>query len=160
MKYYTFVMLFLITGLLSPICTRAFAEDKVVADDYPEIVDIVYEWSPEGNAIQVGDHLISSFKTVWSDNGNGEISRAGRQNIKTGSVVKVYLVKNDENGFWTADRIVILSGNALASAVQSLPENKKLEFENYQENTEVNLPSKSPSTPAKKPVFENGAWKN
>ncbi len=160
MKYYTFVMLFLITGLLSPLCTRAFAEDQAVVDDYPEIVDIVYEWSSEGNAIQVGDHLISSFKTVWSDNGNGEISQAGRQDIKTGSVVKAYLVNNDENGFWTADRIVILSGNALDSAVQSLSENKKLEVKNSQENAEVNLPTKSPSAPAKKPVFENGTWKN
>jgi hypothetical protein len=159
MKNSIALIMIISTGLLSSLCGKSLAEEKSL-ESYMEILDIVYEWSPKGKAIQVGEHLISSFNTVWSDTGSGEIILAGSQAIKVGGVVKAYLIKKDENGFWLADRIVVLSGRTLDSAVQSFPENKKLDFQNSQKNTERNVPPKVPSTPAQKPVLENGVWKN
>lgn len=147
MKHSLLSIACLAISLLSPLCSISFAE-VTGTEDYKEIIGIVREWSPNGKAIQVGDHTISDFKTTWSDNGSGKITQVGSQNIKTGGAVKAYLIKEDENGFWTADRIVILSGSAVSPTVTNQPSDKKVEITN------------PPSSSEKKPFLENGVWKN
>jgi hypothetical protein len=134
--------------------TASFAEEERPAI---EIVDIVYEWSPEGTAIQVGDYNISKFVSVWLDNGGGEIVQTNNESIKTGGLARVSLIGQDENGFWMADRVIMLSGAAFDSTVKSLPEIKRNEIMKSQE------PQKEMAQPipqVKPPVLNNGVWKN
>jgi hypothetical protein len=123
-----------------------------------EIIDLVYEWSPEGTSIQIGKYNISEFDTVWMDSGNGNIVQTNSNDIKTGNLVKVYLVNQDENDFWLADRLVVLSGTALDSAIKSLPDNKRDEKLHTKENEE-NIPSESKKQ-IELPVLDNGVWRN
>ncbi|MBN4058813.1 hypothetical protein JYT18_01135, partial [Desulfocapsa sp. AH-315-J15] len=74
---------------------------------YTEVVDLVLEWSPQGNAIQVGDYMISDFGSVWSDTGDGNVVLASKSAINQGGLVKALLINKDENGFWLADRIIV-----------------------------------------------------
>ncbi len=122
-----------------------------------EIVDIVYEWSPEGTAIQVGDYNISKFGSVWMDNGDEKIVQTNSDNIKTGGLARVSLIRQDENGFWIAERVVMLSGAAYDSSVKSLPEIKRNEIMNSQNSHEESI---QPIPQVKPPVLSNGVWKN
>jgi len=147
MKYFILSIACAAICFLSPICSRLSAGDKS-AEDYKEVVGTVCELDQGGRSFQVGDYMISNFKTVWEDNGSGKISQVGIERIKAGEVVKAYLIKEDENGFWTADRIVILSGRALDSKVKNQAGYKEMEVTN------------PPAPSEKKPVLDNGVWKN
>jgi hypothetical protein len=122
-----------------------------------EIIDIIYEWSPGGTAIQVGDYNISKFDSVWIDNGDEKNVQTNNDSIKTGGLARVSLIRQDENGFWIAERIIMLSGTAYESTVKNLPEIKRNEIMRSQESQKENI---SPIPQEKPPVFNNGVWKN
>ncbi|MBV5330062.1 MAG: hypothetical protein JZU65_20945 [Chlorobium sp.] len=122
-----------------------------------EIVDIVYEWSPEGTAIQVGDYNILKFGSVWIDNGDEKIVQTNNDSIKTGGLARVSLIRQDENGFWIAERVILLSGTAYDSTLKSLPEIKRNELMKSQDTQKESI---QPIPQVNPPVLNNGVWKN
>lgn len=154
MKPYMLFVCGAIFLLLSLNTKMLFADEEKA---YTEVVDIVYEWSPDGSSIQVGGYLISSFGSVWIERGDGKSVQTNSNKIKNKDLVKAYLIERDENGFWTADRIIVLSDKAFSAAVESLPESKKNEIMLEQENV-----SEKPTTLPKLngPVLKDGVWIN
>ena len=155
MKQYILISFILVFWVLFPFCMVTSADEG--AEGYTEVIDLVYEWSPQGTAIQVGDYMISDFGSVWLDRGNEDIVQSGNSVIKQGSLVKALLADKDENGFWHADRIIVLSGSALDDAMEKLPEPKRKEL---LENLKSEVESLAPRYQSKKPILEEGVWKN
>lgn len=124
MKAYKLIIFMLILGIL--LSNFSFADEK--AHDYREFVDIVYEWTPYGNMIQVGDYTISDIRSVWLDKGDKNIVQVSTSHINQGGLARVFLINKDENGFWVADKIIVFSGKGLDDAIKALPLIKKKEF--------------------------------
>lgn len=116
----------LLFGLLSTGTAVATAADET-GPDYREIIDIIYEWTPYGSSIQVGDIIISRIESVWLDTGGDTISQAGKSHIRQGNLARAVLKKKDRNGFWTA-QIIVFSGKGLEKAVKCLSRAKRNEF--------------------------------
>ena len=155
MKRYTLIIFILVSWILFPLNIVSAAEEGV--EEYTEVIDLVYEWSPQGNAIQVGDYSISDIGSVWLDRGNEDISQTGNNVIKEGGLVKAMLVDRDENGFWLADKIIVLSGNALEAAIEKLPESKRKQL---LEGLASEDESSAPKYQSQQPFLEEGVWKN
>ncbi len=155
MKQTIFIIFIFTSWVLFPLFTVSFADEG--AGEYTEVIDLVYEWSLQGGAIQVGDYMISDIGSVWLDRGNEDISQSGNSVIKQGGLVKALLIDKDENGFWRADRIVVLSGSALDAAMQNLPESKRKQLlKSLQSEGE----SRTPQYQSQEPFLEEGVWKN
>ena len=155
MKRYALIIFILVSWVLFPLSIVSAAEEG--AEEYTELIDIVYEWSPQGNAIQVGDYTISDIGSVWLDRGSEDISQTGNSVIKQGGLVKALLVDKDENGFWRADRIVVLSGSALDAAIEELPELKRKQL---LESLKSEGESEAPQYQSQKPILKDGVWTN
>ena len=155
MKRYTLIIFILVSWILFPLNIVSAAEEGV--EEYTEVIDLVYEWSPQGNAIQVGDYSISDIGSVWLDRGNEDISQTGNSVIKQGGLVKALLVDKDENGFWRADKIIVFSGSALDAAIEKLPESKRKQL---LEGLASEDESSAPKYQSQKPIFIDGAWTN
>ena len=133
------------------------------ADDfqYVEVIDLVYEWSPGGEAIQVGDYMISEFDSVWSDTGDGDIVMVGRSAIKLGGLVKTLLTGKDENGFWIADRVIVLAGDGVDAAMEALPEAKRQQLTSSQESNATDNDNTPTNRQSGEFLYEeDGVWKN
>ena len=140
-----------------------FAFGDSFADDvqFIEVVDLVYEWSLEGEAIQVGDYMISEFDSVWTDTGDGELIMVGRSAIKLGGLVKTLLIGKDENGFWIADRVIVLVGDGVDSAIEALPEAKRQQLTSSQESNATDNDNTPTSHQSGGLLYEeDGVWKN
>lgn len=122
-----------------------------------EIVDVIYEWSPEGAAIQVGDYNITKFDSVWIDIGDEKIVQTNNDSVKTGGLARVSLIRQDKNGFWIAERVIMLSGKAYDSTLESLPEIKRNEIMKSQDAQKESI---QPIPRLNPPVLNNGVWKN
>lgn len=155
MKRYTLLTFLFVSWVLFPLCIVSFADED--AKEYTEVCDLVYEWSPQGNAIQVGDYTISKIGSVWLERGNEDLVRAGNSVIKQGGLVKALLVNKDENGFWLADKIIVFSGSALDAAIEKLPESKRKQL---LESMESEGKSRAPHYQSQQPFLEEGVWKN
>ncbi len=88
--------------------------------DYRSFVDIVCEWTPYGNQIQVGDYTITKIRSVWLDNGEGPMVEVSSGSIHLGELARVILINEDENGFLDADKIVVFSGKGLEKAMNEI----------------------------------------
>lgn len=117
--------LFLIGFITVSVCT---AEEEKEAVDYREFLDIVSEWTPYGDVIQVGDTLISDFDSVWIDNGGKDLMPAGKGDIKIGKLARVILNTKDDENRWSAHKIILFSGKKLESVVELLPGDMKKEY--------------------------------
>ena len=96
--------------------------------DYEEFTDIIYEWTPGGTVIQVGNQIISKFNSVWIDRGGGTPEMASRSYLKIGKPARVILLRKDNNGFWVAHKIVVFSEKGMEKAMNLLPLIKRKEF--------------------------------
>lgn len=152
---YLLVTFLFVSCALFPLCIVSFADENAV--EYTEVIDLVYEWSPQGNAIQVGDYTISEIGSVWLERGNEDIVRAGNSVIKQGGLVKALLVNRDENGFWRADRIIVFYGSALDAVIEKLPEPKRKQL---LESLESESESRAHQYQSQQPFLEEGVWKN
>lgn len=101
----------------------AFAENS--EPEYKEFVDIVYEWTPHGNMIQIGDFTISKINSVWLDNGGETLSQVGTSYIEQGKPARAMLLEKDANGMWIAEKIIVFSGKGFDNLVKTLPPNQK-----------------------------------
>ncbi len=155
MRYRTITFLLLFFTLLP--LGNSFGDE--LPEGYTEVVDLVYEWSPQGNAIQVGDYMISDLGSVWSDTGDGNVVMVGKSAINQGGLVKALLIDKDENGFWLADRIIVFSGKGVDSAMKGLAETKKEQLVSTQESS-VETKDTLPDRPSEEPFLEDGVWKN
>ena len=155
MKRYALIIFILVSWVLFPLTIVSAAEEG--AEEYTELIDIVYEWSPQGNAIQVGDYTISDIGSVWLDRGSEDISQTGNSVIKQGGLVKALLVDKDESGFWIADRIIVFSGSALDAAIEELPELKRKQL---LESLKSEDESETPQYQSQKPILKDGVWTN
>ncbi len=155
MKRYILITFLLVFWALSPLCIVSSADES--AEKYTEVIDLVNEWSPQGNAIQVGDYTISDIGSVWLDRGNGDISQTGNSVIRQDGLVKVLLLDKDENGFWLADRIIVFSGSALDAAIEKLPE---LTRKQLLESLESEDEGRAPQYQSQQPVLIDGVWTN
>ena len=124
MKLYKSLIITLILGILCP--NLLSAEEQ--GYDYKEFTDIVYEWTPNGNMIQVGDYTISDIRSVWLDKGDKELYRVSKSYIQEGKLVRVLLINKDNNGFWIAHKIVVFSGKGLKTAIKQLSLIKRKEL--------------------------------
>ncbi len=125
MKYYKFIIFIFILGLFFSSVSSA----GDIEHDYKEFIDIVYEWTPYGNMIQVGDYTISNIKSVWLDEGgNKDLVPVNKTYIHVGNLVKAVVINTDTNGFWIADKIIVFSGKGLKTAMKSLSPMEKKEF--------------------------------
>jgi len=124
MKPYKLLTFIFILGLF--FSSFSYAEEK--EHDYREFIDIVYEWTPYGNMIQVGDVTISDIRSVWLDEGNKDLVEVSKSYIHQGDLVKPLLIKKDANGFWIADEIIVFSGKGLDAVIKNLSFMKKKEF--------------------------------
>ncbi len=124
MKSYKVLIITLILGVL---CS-SFSSAEEQEYDYKEFTDIVYEWTPNGNMIQVGDYTISDIRSVWLDQGDKELVQVNKSYIKQSKLVKVLLINKDNNGFWIAHKIIVFSGNSLKTAIKKLSLIKRKEL--------------------------------
>ena len=124
MKAYKLIIFMSILGLLF----SSFSSADENLPDYKEFIDIVYEWTPNGSMIQVGDYTISDIKSVWLDNGNENIVNVSTSYINQGELAKAVLITQDDNGFWIADKIIVFSGKGLDTVIKTLPLIKKKEL--------------------------------
>ncbi len=149
--------------LVAILCLPFFFLSSLVADeperDYKIIVDLVYEWSPQGGMIQIGDYTISDMGSIMLDSGTGSLVPAGKGRIKTGGLVKAMLIDQDKNGFWRADRIIVFTGEALASAKQLLPKAKQNEIILDQLEQNNNLPGQREQITRKPYLDQDGVWR-
>lgn len=128
MKIFKILISLLMLGFLTiSVCT---AEEETEAIDYREFTDIVSEWTPYGNMIQVGDTLIYEFDSVWFDDGGPELIPASRGDIKAGKLARVLLKSQDDNNRWSAYKIILFKGKALDRLVDMLPGDMKEEYSN------------------------------
>ena len=124
MKPVKLCSIILIIGFLySGLC---FADDTET--DYKEFIDIVYEWTPYGNMIQIGDYTISKFDSVWLDNGGTQLVKANTSYIKNGDLARALLINQDDNGFWIAHKIIVFSGEGLKKAINQISIAKRKEY--------------------------------
>ncbi len=115
--------------LVTCVCMISFSSVSAQEEpDYRSFVDIVYEWSPYGNVIQIGDFTISNIQSVWLDNGGKEEVKVSTSYIKQGGIARAVLIDQDENGFWNAYKIIVFSGKGLEKAIQELPLVKRKTF--------------------------------
>ena len=112
----------LVIGLLS-LTGVSYAEET--APDYIQFIDIVNEWAPYGQTIQVGDHIISEIRSVWLDNGVKDMIEVNTGYIELGMPVRAVLIEQDADGFWVADKIIVFEGKGLDAAMEYLPLNKR-----------------------------------
>ena len=124
MKFYNVLIITLILGIL---CS-SFSSAEEQEYDYKEFTDIVYEWTPNGNMIQVGDYIISDIRSVWLDKGDKELVQVSKSYIKEGRLVRVLLINKDNNGFWIAHKIIVFSGKRLKTAIKQLSSIKRKEL--------------------------------
>lgn len=124
MQTYKFMIAAVISGLLF----SGLLSAQENAPDYRAFVDIVYEWTPNGNKIQVGDFIISNIQSVWLDNGSKEMVRVGTSYIRHGKPVRAVLKSKDSDGYWIADKIIVFSGDGLKTAVKQLSVIKRKEY--------------------------------
>lgn len=153
-----FVLLVILCIQFSLALSVSAEKTEKPAIDYKVIVDFVYEWSPQGEMIQIGDYLISDLGSVMLDNGSEPLIPVSKGKIKTGSLVRAMLISEDKNGAWKAGKIIVLAGKALASAEDSLSGNKKKELKAglFREDSEMPLPRKQDT---RQPYLEDGVWK-
>ena len=151
-----FTVLVVILCFNLPLSLPVSAETSAI--DYKVITDIVYEWSPLENAIQIGDYTISDMGSVMLDNGSEHLVPAGKGKIKTGNLVRAMLIGRDENGFWKAGKIIVLTGKALTSAKNSLPETKQKELKRERLRQDSDAPVQKKQD-GKQPYLEGGVWK-
>ncbi|WP_022668516.1 hypothetical protein [Desulfospira joergensenii] len=129
MKSYTIIILSLILG----VCFIGISSAEE-ATDYRVVTDIVYELANSGNVAQIGDFTVSEIRSVWQNRGEKDaqgqpvLIQVSRSYIRQGKPASVFLIKKDESGFWTADRIVVYSGKGLKDAIQALPLSKRKEL--------------------------------
>jgi hypothetical protein len=130
MKKKHIAILFLIIILVSPF-SLSFSEEGT--PDYRSFVDIIYEWTPYGDAIQVGDFTINKIESVWIDKGDGIIVKASKGDIKTKEFAKVVLKEqnSDSEGRWVAHKIILFSGKGLKTLLDSMSEREKMEYYLY-----------------------------
>lgn len=93
--------------------------------DYPEFTDIIYEWTPGGRMIQVGNRTISRIDSVWIDKGNNTLKKTGKWSLKVGKPARVILLGNDKSGFWQAHKIIVFSGKGMKTALKLLPKSQR-----------------------------------
>lgn len=117
MKIYKSIIVLFISGIL--FSTLLFANEN--ENDYIELTDIVYEWTPYGNMIQVGDYIISEIRSVWLDEGKESMVEVSTSYIEQGKLARVLLIDKDANGFWRADKIIVFSGKGLEKATKRSP---------------------------------------
>jgi len=92
--------------------------------DYKQFTDIVYEWTSGGKMIQIGDSTISRIKSVWldkgdrDDQGNPILVRAGKYNIRVGRLATPLMLKQDQNGYWVAEKLILYSGKGVEKALK------------------------------------------
>ncbi len=122
MKLYKLISIALVLGLLL-LAGASYAEE--MKPDYKQFVDIVYEWSPYGDMIQVGDYTISEIRSVWLDNGGKDMLKVTTGYIKQGAPVRAVVINQDANGSWIADKIIVFAGEGLEKALKHLPLSKR-----------------------------------
>ncbi len=149
--------------LFTILCLPFFFLSSLAANgpekDYKIIIDLVYEWSPQGSMIQIGDYTISDMGSIMLDNGSGSLVPVGRGRIQTGELVKVRLIDKDKNGFWQAYQIIVLTGEALASAKQSLPRAKQKELTINQLEKDNDMLEQREQGTVKPYLDKDGVWK-
>lgn len=158
MKYSNKVLMYCLTFLhIFALSCISFADERV---NSVELVDVVYEWSPGSTSIQIGDYTINNFASVWVDNGYESMTQVSSNRIKTGDLVKVYLINKDSDGFWRADKIIIFAGEALTDEIENLPEIKREEIKRNELRSTKS--SSSPRAPrqTQTPVLIDGVWVN
>lgn len=96
--------------------------------DYREFTDIIYEWTPGGTVVQVGNQTISKFNSVWLDRGGKTLEKANKSYLKVGKPARVILLGKDKNGFWKAHKIVVFSGKGMKKAMNLLPKSRRKEL--------------------------------
>lgn len=122
MTPYKKIILTLVIGLLS---LSGVSHAEEMEPDYIQFIDIVYEWTPYGETIQVGDHTISEIRSVWLDNGGKDMLEVDTDYIKLGAPVRAVLINQDANRFWIADKIIVFAGKGLEAAIKHLPLSKR-----------------------------------
>lgn len=96
--------------------------------DYREFTDIIYEWTPGGTVIQVGNQTISRFNSVWLDRGEKTLEKVSQSYLKVGKPARVILLGKDKDGFWEAHKIVVFSGKGVEKAMSLLPKIRRKEL--------------------------------
>ena len=124
MKPVKLCLIILISGILYS--GLSFADETEI--DYRQFIDIVYEWTPYGKSIQIGDYTISKFDSVWLDNGGTQLIKANTSYIKTGGLARVLLINQNDDGFWIAHKIIVFSGEGLKKAINQISIAKRKEY--------------------------------
>lgn len=73
------------------------------------IEDTIVEASSDCTMIQVGNYMIDSVDSYFIDNGTNDDVSATSGDLYLGAMVKVVLQGKDENGFWRAESVTLLS---------------------------------------------------
>ena len=85
-----------------------------------DLVDVVVEWSPEDHYLQVGDYTISEFGEIFVINKEDQEIAGDEKDFYIGAVVQAQLADQDENGFWHAEKMTILKGEAQKNVLAKL----------------------------------------
>ncbi len=122
MKNHLFLFCTISVLLLLP--GMAFSEE---APDYRELTGIVFEWTPNGDMIQIENLTISGIKSVWLDEGKGDegLIRVNKSYIKEGKLARALLLDKDRNGLWIAEKIIVFSGKGLDDVMKRLTRKQK-----------------------------------
>ncbi len=139
--------------LLLPV--MSMASDPVGSE--LDVVDIVYEWDPQGTVIQVGNYNVSYFESVWVDVGKGEPIQGTASDIVLGGLVKAILIDKDEDRRWLANRIIVYRGDGLEQALAIVSEDIKKQV--LQKQKEDQEGGRSPEN-KQDLKLENGVWTN
>lgn len=124
MKPYKIIIFLFVLGFF--FTSFSLANEK--EPDYKSFIDIVYEWTPYGNMIQVGDYTISYINSVWLDDGGKDLIPVSKARIHVGDPVKAVVISQEDNGYWIADKIIVFSGKGLDDALKNISAIKKEEF--------------------------------
>lgn len=157
MKSYKLVAFIIIIFIQSPFI--AFSAEVEGVDTNVEVTDKIYEWTPDGTIIQVGDYTITTIGDIYIDDGVGEYVSADKSALSVGGLVTARLVSTDKNRFWESEKIIVYTDKALEDQLALLSENETSDIANsdVEENDDTSKTMKSQS---KKPRLIDGVWVN
>ncbi len=143
-----------VSGFCCVLCVLLLGGAGLAADsERIEIVDTVYEWAPDGDYLQVGDYIITNVgNKVWLGKQAEEKVRVDKNRIQPGNIIKAVLSGKNEDGFWLAESITILSEQTVDSSSEE---------ENAGNTREVEEHDKASSQSRGREMYlEDGVWKN
>lgn len=112
MKKLTSLIMLLLAGMSLAVSP---CQVKIASAETREIVGMVWEYSPGGEMIQIGDYTMKIPAAIYLDDGTDAPRQVDVSQLRRGQEVQAFLVGQDASGFEIARKLIILGDSATES---------------------------------------------